>query len=146
VTIRAHLLATLQADEDLTDILTGGIYDASSLPQDGLTPSAVPSAFSGARLLPCALIRFRNVSETAILGASKRRFFDLYFYQASGQDQIDAAMARFLVLLHRRKQFKTDDDQVYYTTWVENVGDLTADEFEGAAMSYSRYYLDYLGG
>jgi len=143
--IRTDIRETLEADTDLTDILTGGIYDASELPMDGLTPSAVPSAYTGARLKPCAVIRFRNETETQIIGHSRRRFFEIYFYQNVGQDQIDLARARCRVLLHRAKQFTTDGEngQVYYVTWVENSGDLVADELNGAAMSFSRHYIDY---
>ena len=147
MTIRAHLRATLEGDATLTGILTGGIYDASELPQDGLTVSAVPGAFDSLdRVLPCAVIRFREMSETAISGHSRRRFAEIYVYQHRGMDLVDAALARCRALLHPHKQFTTDGGQVYYTTWVDSVGDLVADELDGAAMSRSRYYIDYFEG
>lgn len=146
MSIRTDIRETLEADATLTGILTGGIYDASELPIDGLTASAVPSAYTGVRLNPCAVLRFRNETETEITGHSRRWFFEIYFYQNVGQDQIDLAKARCRVLLHRAKQFTTDGEngQVYYVTWVENSGDLVADELNGAAMAFSRYYVDYL--
>lgn len=144
MTIRADVLATLEADATLTATLTGGIYDASELPMDGLTPSAAPDAYDGVRLQPCAVIRWRSVSETQILGASRRRFLEIYYYQAVGQGSIESAQARVRTLLHRAKQLETDGGQVYFATWVEDGGEMVADELNGAAMSFSRYYVDYV--
>jgi len=144
MTIRADIRQTLETDATLTGILTGGIYDASELPQDGLTPNAAPSAFdSFGRVLPCAVIRFRDMSETEIVGRSRRRFFEIYAYQNIGMDQVDAALARCRALLHPHQQYTTDGGQVYFTHWVDSVGDLTADELDGAAMGRSRYYINY---
>ena len=142
--MRTHIRTRLEADATLIAILTGGIYDASELPEDGLTPAAAPGAYTGTRLKPCAVIRFRNQNETQIVGASKRRFFEIYFYQGVGQSSIDAAAARCRTLLHPHARSKTTAGQVYYTTWMDDAGDLVADELGGAAMSYSRYYMDYL--
>jgi len=143
MSIRGDVRETLEGDATLTGILTGGIYDASELPMDGLTPTAAPGAFNGARLLPCAVVRWRGRSETEIIGHSRRQFLEIYFYQAVGQDQIELAMSRCKVLLHRAKQFTASGGQVYFSTWVEDAGDLVADEMDGAAMSLSRYYVDY---
>jgi hypothetical protein len=144
MSIREHLReTTLEGDTTLIAILTGGIYDASELPADGLTPTAAPSAFNGVRVKPCAVIRWRNTTGTELIGSSKRRFFEIYFYQVAGQDQIEAAMVRCRALLDRAKAFTDEDDQVYYTTWVEDMGDLIAEELDGAAMGFSRYYADY---
>jgi len=145
MSIRTDLRETLEGDATLVAILTGGIYDASELPQDGLTPEAAPGAYAanGVTLKPCAVLRFRNMNETEIVGNSRRRFFEIYFYQHVGQAQIDIAQARCRALLHPHKQFTTSSDQFYYTTWVDDLGDLVADELNGAAMSFSRYYIDY---
>lgn len=143
MSIRTDIRETLEGDATLVAILTGGIYDASELPMDGLTPSSAPGAFTGVRLNPCAVIRFRGSNETEIIGSSRRRFMEIYFYQQVGMDQIDAAAARCRVLLHHAKQFTTDGGQVYYTTWVDSSGDMVADELDGAAMAFSRYYVDY---
>lgn len=144
MTIRTDIRQTLEADAALAAILTGGIYDASELPQDGLTVRTVPGAFTGNRLNPCAVIRFRNNTETQIRGSSRRWFFEIYFYQQVGMDQIDLAQARCRALLHPQKQFKTDGGQVYYTTWTDTSGDMMADELDGAAMQFARYFIDYL--
>lgn len=142
MSIRADLRETLEADATLTGILTGGIYDASELGVDGLTPEAAPSAFTGARLKPCALIRFGTMSQTEIVGHSKRRFFQIYFYQQVGHGQIDLASARCRVLLHPHKQFETSGGLFYFTTYVSSGGDMIADELGGVAMSFDRYYFD----
>lgn len=144
MTIRAKIKGVLEADTTLTGILTGGIYDASELPQDGLTPEAVPGAYSGVRLLPCAVIRFSTRSETQIVGASKRQFFFIWFYQHVGYDQIELAMARCRALLHPHVQHKTTGGKVIYTTFVDDDADLVADELDGAAMARSRFYVDYV--
>lgn len=143
MTIRDDLRQTLEADGTLTALLTGGIYDASELPQDGLTMRIAQTDANG-RLLPCAVIRFRDMTETEIVGYSRRRFFEIYAYQQRGMDAVDAALARCRALLHPHKQFTTDGGQVYYTTWVDEVGDLVADELDGAAMGRARYYIDYI--
>jgi hypothetical protein len=144
MTIRGDVLATLDDDATLMAILTGGMYDAGLLPADGLTPTSAPAAFNGARVKPCGLIRWRNVGETAIVGSSRRRFFQIFFYQVAGQTQIEAAQSRCRVLLHHKKQFKTSGGQVYYTRWVGDVNDLIAEELDGAAMGYSDFYADFL--
>lgn len=143
MTIRADVLATLEADATLTGILTGGIYDSSELPTDGLTRTSAPSAFDGVRVKPCGLIRWRTMGETEIVGHSRRRFFQIFFYQVAGQVQIEAAQDRCRALLHPRKPFTTDGGQVYYTSWVTDVNDLIAEELDGAAMGYSDFYADY---
>lgn len=143
MTVRADVLATLDDDATLMAILTGGLYDASLLPADGLTRTAAPAAFDGVRVKPCGLIRWRNMSETALVGSSRRRFFQIFFYQVAGYSQIEAAQERCRVLLHHKKQFKTSGGQVYYTRWIGDVNDLIAEELDGAAMGYSDFYADY---
>lgn len=145
MSIRTDIRETLAADATLAAILTGGIYDASELPEDGLTPSGVPGAFDAVgRLSPVAVVRFSTMTETELIGASKRRFFQIWIYDDVGYANIDTAQARCRVLLHRRKRFKTDGGTVYYTTWVDDTDEMRAEELGGKPMGMSRYYFDYV--
>lgn len=141
--MRAKLKSILTSDTTLMAVLTGGVYDASDLPSDGLTSSAIPGAFNGSYLKPCALIRFGGESETEIKATTKRRFVHIFFYDQRGYTNIDAAIKRCQVLLDRKRH--KAGTQVFYTSWVDNLSDSVAQELGNVPMARSRYYVDYAG-
>lgn len=101
MTLQATLRTTLEADVTLTGLLTGGIFDASELPEDGLTPGMTNTPWDAYGVLqPCAVIRWRGQNPYGPhwdLG-SERLFFEVYLYGA--RSSIDSAADRLNVLLN----------------------------------------------
>lgn len=96
----------LQEDSTLMGILTGGIYARGTVGQNGITRETAPNAFdSHGWLKPCALVKQRGLIPTAdVLDydakvMSATQVVEVWFYQDTGYDWIDAAMARVYALL-----------------------------------------------
>lgn len=101
MSLQTTLRQTLEDDATLAGLLTGGVFDASELPDDGLTPGMTGSPWgSDGVLQPCAVIRWRGQNpfgphwETG----SERIFVEVYLYGM--RTSIDSAADRLNVLLN----------------------------------------------
>lgn len=141
-TQRDALRVYLEADPTLTGILTGGIYDASELDQNGLPDGGLLMDARG-RYLPWVVIRWRTANATEIIRHSERRFVEVYFYDQTGYANIEAAKRQVKALLDGHPVGGADDAQMNTFHWVSDLGDFVADEYEGAAADRSTYYVDY---
>ena len=138
--LRDALTAFLNADATLTALLTGGVLDASDLPQGDMGIKDVPH--SGAKILPFAVIRWRGTTGTEIVGRTERRSLEIYFYQHRGYDVIEPAKRRVKKILSRTK-IPADDAKLCMFHWAKiDLGDFSARELGGASADMSRYYVD----
>lgn len=139
-TLRNVIRTTLEGNAGLTALLTGGIYDASELPREGLTPTNTAAAFdANGRLKPTAILRWRGAAptETEPIG-EERRFVEIYVYQDQGYEVIDSAIALIKPLLHRQ-EFSADGLRFVSLRWAGDLGEMVADELQSASMNRSRY-------
>ena len=141
-TQRNALRTYLEADGTLTGVLTGGIYDASELDRNGLSPLDL-STDSVGRMQPVMVIRWRGASAKEIIRHSERRFVEFYFYDDSGYANIESAKARLKALLDGYNLGGTQDAKMNTFHWVNDLGEFVAEEYEGAASDRSTYYVDY---
>ena len=136
----------LEASATLTAVLTGGIYDASELGRQGLTPDAT-GLYTGQVLNPCAIIRGRGANpfgpHYTADNRSERAFFEIYFYEDNGFVNVDNALNLTKKLLDR-SQHTADNGSIWWVNWVNDSGELDAPEYGAAAMKFSRYELIYV--
>ena len=100
MTAYATILAALQADDTLSAILTGGVYDGNAV--GDISRQATPAAYdSNSELLPCAILKPETQAPAGPHPDGSRLYLTLWFYQQSGNAEIDAARIRAYHLLHR---------------------------------------------
>lgn len=101
-TLRQTLLDLLKNDTALSAILTGGVMDASELPDDGGGAGSAPRDLGNVRIKPYAIIRWRAGSRMHgdIPGfRASSRAVEIYNHQQRGYDVIDQAIEREIDLL-----------------------------------------------
>lgn len=143
MTFPQTLKAYLMADATLTAILTGGVFVWDDLGREGLTPSNIQREADGVRIKPTAVIRMRGSQPQADAPVSdppaEGQFFDVWFYGESDA-VVSQAARRCKVLLNRRVVGVTNEPRgLNYVMWVDDTGEFTADELEGAPANRSRY-------
>lgn len=114
MSVESTLVTYLTTLDDLTDILTGGIYSAQALGSKGLTAgnAACEDAFETVNgmsiLLPCLVVRVRQdapdyerydgyTQETSWQGTA-----ELWFYQDRGHDTLNSASEEAYAALHAK--------------------------------------------
>lgn len=131
---------TLEGDSDFADSLTGGIYDATELPNEWLTPSGTPDAWDvNGVLKPCAVIRWQGWSPHGpyVVTGSERGFVEVYLYQVNGVAVIEAATDALKALMHRNRMIA--DGKTYWFELVHQPGIVPADEVGGAQSMFCRF-------
>ncbi len=100
------IAAKLNTDATLLAILTGGVYARGALGREGLTRETATAAFdANGYLEPCAVVAQRalvpdgNVQDQMSQQASASQVVEIYLYEDTGYDNIDAAMDRIYALL-----------------------------------------------
>lgn len=145
-TIEAVLKTTLANDATLAAILTGGVMDASDMPFDGGGTDTVPRQTDGVTAKPFAIIRWKDSTST---GAIKRiqgelGTVEIYFYQDTGFDQIELAVARVKALLNLRELSASNRQLAYFEygfTSGEVDGQALSEELGNIACKFSRYFV-----
>lgn len=135
--VRKHL----EDDTDLGNLLTGGIFDASELPQNGMSVEKVPRNANGVDALPFAVIRFGEEPRFGPfpIGAS-RGDIEVYVYQNRGYDVIDQAISRINALLDD-VHILTADTNLAHTYRSMPSGDLTDEELGNLPLKFIRFTL-----
>jgi hypothetical protein len=133
--LRDAIKAKLENDAELMDILTGGVHEVEISKS---TTLGAYDANEGGRLKPCCVVRLGTSAPTGPVGGVERQFITLWFYQARGYAQIDAAIARCKALLDRQ-QVAIDGGFVYEVRHAGDMSDTDAPELEGASLKNSRY-------
>lgn len=99
--IRDQVYSILSADNDLAQILTGGVHVAGGIVNE-INRQDTPTAFdANGEILPCALVRQETTTALDPHPDATRVFVRIFFYQRRGTAAIDAAMARCFTLLDR---------------------------------------------
>ena len=89
----------LSEDEDLMELLTGGIYTGEDMQE--ITRQTAPEAFDDdKKIKPCALIKLGTELKGQVYLRSVQTPFMIYFYQFTGYDVINDANARAYDLLN----------------------------------------------
>lgn len=94
------ILAPLQADDELMELLTGGIYTAMEISRQ-LTPDAFDV---NGELLPCGLLKTGNETKIGPYLDSVQTPIAVYLYQSSGYAAIEAADLLIFELLNNQKK------------------------------------------
>ncbi len=111
-TTSQNIQSALTGSSALTTILTGGIYTFEDTGRMGITFRNVPSAFDGALLKPCAMVKARNKFYTSDLRdeASQLATFiqaiEVWLYQEGGDDIIEQAAHLVYNVLHDTKPYQ----------------------------------------
>jgi hypothetical protein len=135
-TLRATILATLQADATLAAILTGGVYG------EPISKGHTPDAFDGdkgGKLKPCAVLSFETSAPDGPIPGCERQFFTVYFYEHRGYASIDAAQRRVKALLDRQGNIGLDEGLIYEFRHADDSRDLRDPELNDAPVRFSRY-------
>jgi hypothetical protein len=142
--LRAVLRTTLEGDSAFASPLTGGIYDESELPEEGLNPSQTPGAFdlTTGEIKPCAIIHWRDFQPYGphFEEGSERGYVEIYVYQQTGVDVIETAAKRAVALLNRARMTAAD----YGLCWLNMVHRsriLRAQELGGARALFVRFEI-----
>ncbi len=100
--MRAAIYALLNGDATLMATLTGGLHQAVEVGE--IDRQTTPAAFdANGEIKPCALLKFSDQAHIPPYTHGARLIVSLYFYEAKGAQNIDAALARAYVLLHEQK-------------------------------------------
>lgn len=100
MSLRDDIKTVLDGDDDLMEMITGGVYINIS----ELSRQSAPGAFdSNSEIKPAILIKEGNEMPDGPYSRSVRTSLTLYFYQLTGFDVIDAAMNMVFDLLHEQK-------------------------------------------
>lgn len=140
----------LAADISLSATLTGGIFNAADLGKNGLTPEYAQKnnlLSASLQIKPLAVIVWRNsiATELTIDEPSETRFVELWFYcgVASGAwATIETAKRQAKDRLHRA-QLSADNYGANFLTWVDDLGEFTAEELFDTPADRSRYSIQY---
>jgi len=97
MTLSDEIKDALEEDDDLMEILTGGIHNNV----EEISRQYTPDAFDENReIQPCALLKFPLETPAGPYLRSARASFVLYFYQRQGYDAIEEAMGLAFDLLN----------------------------------------------
>jgi len=114
---------TLEADDELMDLLTGGIFNDV----EEINRQDTPGAFDSQReLKPCALIKVGTESKRGPYERSVQTPITIYFYQRAGYTVIEPAMEMTYDLLNDQR-IGTRVWQLIYEISVNQQRDLALD-------------------
>lgn len=142
-TLREAVKALLAGDGALAALLTGGVLDADALPMDGGGVGSLPLAADGMSVRPFAVLRWRGANPREIVAVTERRTLEVYVYQERGYGVIEQAKRRIKSLLIRQR-VSADDAGIAMFHWLQDMGELPAEEFGNLACEMSRFYVDYV--
>ena len=138
-----EIVARLKGDPALMAILTGDIYAYTEIRRQGLSPKGTPDAFDEDGFLqPCCVVKGRgpvpdpNIYDLHQQMVGRRQVLEMWLYEDTGYDAIDAAAERIYALLQGHPFAKA-----YPTSWAYTTGPLTDDS---AVKGASLKRLDYL--
>jgi hypothetical protein len=128
------VVAVLQEDEVLAELMTGGIYSGSLVRE--ISRQNAPAAFdANQEILPCMLAVMYTDVAVAPHPRGLMTTFGCYFYQRAAYDTIEKAMARTYDLLHQAK-IGEGTWQVLFNMSTENANDIALD----CSLSSQRWF------
>ncbi len=109
MSISESIKTILEADSNLTTILTGGIFTFDETGYMGVTVTTTPSAFTGPVLKPCAVVKARNkVAGFSIIDEKEQvtdfeQVIEIWLMQANSTETIEQAEGLVYTLLHNKR-------------------------------------------
>ena len=134
-----EVVAVLQADSQLTALLSGGIYNY--LDRKEISRQFTPEVYdANGELQPCLLVREETRIPENSLWDSATLYLTLFFYQRYGYREISAARGRVYKLLHRTQPVVASGDSIYE---IFHAGDIAGQEDVqlNASLEQSRYQV-----
>ena len=129
--IRQALEQYLEADTALMALLTGGVFDADDLPQEGMGQGWVPRLPDSPRIAPFCVVAWKSTNR---FGQFQLRAgvqtLEIYVYQDTGYDTIKQATTRLIELLDDSYWTVSDQSKTHFewtTTGPETMDDGLAD-------------------
>jgi len=98
MSLTSEVTALLLADDELTEILTGGIHDAVEISRQ-LTPTAFDA---NQEILPCALVKTGNENALQRKISAVQTTLTIFFYERTGFASIDLALGKALEILAQK--------------------------------------------
>lgn len=141
-TLRAAVLARLQADVPLTTLLTGGINDRDTLGREGLTMSTAALQSDGVSIKPQAVLTWSTETpEMETFGTrGRRRFASVWAYSHASYALVEAALRAAEDVLHR-SLVATDDAGQVLLVYANDGPDFLAEELSNAFGRFARFYI-----
>ena len=141
MTLQSDLIQMLSGDSILSAILTGGWWDAETLPRQGISMSNAPKSSDGVSIAPFGVIRQRGMTDEGIRDLNAERgSVEFYIYADKGYALIEGAITRLKVLLHRGVLTSSDVSLAHFQfTFVS--GELMADEIGNVPFKFCRFSL-----
>ena len=140
-TLRTEIKSILTGDATLMAILTGSVFTSEDLDRHGMTLEDAPKESNGVNLKPFAVLRFRGAQNQGPHFSGRRQTLEIYFYQDSGYDKIDAAKLQVESLLHRKYIPSTTQNMFGWVEYVSDLGETVDEQLGGAPADMSRYTI-----
>jgi hypothetical protein len=138
--LRAGLVALLEADATLLATATGGVYDTREINRTS-TPDAYDSTTG--LIKPCCVVVMSTPIDVGPHPDYRmaQEFFFVYYYssEADAYASIDAMRERVRALIHQQRIATVDVGTVWEMRWADGIGD-QYDEVLRASMSYDRFW------
>jgi hypothetical protein len=136
MSLRDDLKAVLDADEDLMEMITGGVH--IDIPE--LSRQFAPSAFdSNSEIKPAILIKEGNEIPSGPYSRSVQTPLVFYFYQRAGYDVIEAGINIVFNLLHEQRIGGTTWQIFYDGSMVDNRSGDIRDAALDCSMGVGRF-------
>ncbi len=141
MSLQTDLIAILTGDATLSALLTGGWFDAESLPRQGMSMSLAPKMADGVSIAPFGVIRRRGMTDEGIRDLNAERgSVEFYLYADRGYAVIERAITRLKGLLNE-KIFVSSDVSLAFLRFTFVSGELMADELAYAPFKFVRFNL-----
>lgn len=140
-TLRQTLLDLLTNDPGLSAILTGGVLDASTLPEDGGGAGSAPRQTGNVRIKPYAVVRWRarnRMHEGVQKFRAGNGTVEIYNYQQRGYDIIDQAIDQEITLLDDA-YLNVTDRALVHLTYIHDSPEIPTTELGLAPCRFVRF-------
>jgi len=136
MSLRSDVKAVLDADEDLMEMITGGVH--IDIPE--LSRQFAPDAFDGdSEIKPAILIKEGNEIPSGPYSRSVQTPLVFYFYQQAGYDVIEAGINIVFNLLHEQRIGGSTWQILYDSSMVDNRSGDIRDAALDCSMGVGRF-------
>ncbi len=138
-TLADAVKALLNADATLSDLLTGGVFNASDFTFDGGGADEIPRQANGVLVDPFAIIRFKSIDPKGpYLIGGELQSIEIYIYDNVGYTTIEASISRIKTLLHNT-YIDADDRSLVFLILGHISGEGNAEEFGNIPFKFIRF-------
>lgn len=145
--LRVSFITALEADATLLALIPGGVTDAADQDFSGQGASELPrdpADPSGTKVWPHAIVRWRNSAPyDAYRLAANTRSVEVYVYQDTGYDIIEAVIKRLELTWHDR-YLTADGQAIAHFSKAGNTSEIPAAEVGGTASGFVRFQVIHM--